>query len=343
MKILRLVFIWAVFSLIMQFGGLFVLDKYYFTNNSNVTSKKVAIEVPKKKTEKPVDVPKEAENIRISYNGKYIAYFENDDLKVMNTTTGEVETVETTGDSQVSYFIWLNDRNRIVMTEKEKSKKGQILSLSSYDVDKSEKIKMVDLCEVDSNSTVEEIKSSTKTGVNYIKISHSTNRSSIYRVDINHKVTKVATQVNNLGNIFVVPRLDRLVYDDMLNRGIYATQPNKKLNFKQGSKTALLGIDGESVVYVGEVNQENKISKIYYGTLDESQSLWKEVALSSAVDSKDVYINFKGQLLINDNLQGKIKNITLNKEYKYEGNFIGIYNDGVATVVNNKLYKTEFK
>lgn len=343
MKILRLVFTWAALSLAMQCAGLFFLDKYYFTNNSNVTSTKVEIETPKKNTEESVFIPKDAENINISYNGKYIAYFQNEDLKVMNTTTGEVETVETTDGSQVSYFIWLNDRNRIVMTEKEKSKKGQILSLSSYDVDKSEKIKIVDLCEVDTKSTVEEIKSSTKTGVNYIRIAHSTNRSSIYRVDINHKVTKVSTQVNNLGNIFVVPRLDRLVYDDVLNRGVYATQPNKKLSFKQGSKTKLLGIDGESIVYVGEVNAEKTISKIYYGTLDQDQSLWKEIALSSPVNSTDVIITNKGQVLINDNVQGKVRDILYNKEYKYEGKFIGIYNSGVATVINDKFYKTEFK
>lgn len=343
MKILRLVFIWAAFSLTMQCAGLFLLDKYYFTNNSNVTSKKVEIETPKKKSEEPVFIPKDAQNINVSYNGKYIAYFQNDNLKVMNTTTGEVETVEATDGSQISYFIWLNDRNRIVMTEKEQSKKGQALSLSSYDVEKREKIKIVDVCELDTKSTVEEIKSSTKTGVNYIKIAHNTNRSSIYRVDINHKVTKVSTQINNLGNIFVVPRLDRLVYDDLLNRGIYATQPNKKVNFKQGSKTKLLGIDGESVVYVGEVNAEKTISKIYYGTLDESQSLWKEITLSSPVNSTDVFINNKGQVLINDNIQGKIKDILSNKEYKYEGKFIGIYNSGVATVINDKFYKTEFK
>ena len=57
----------------------------------------------------------------------------------------------------------------------------------------------------------------------------------------------------------------------------------KKLNFKQGSRTELLGIDGESVVYVGEVNGEKSISRIYYGTLDESQSLWRKSDRSHVV------------------------------------------------------------
>lgn len=343
MKKFKLIFIWAIFSIVMQCLGLFLLDRFYFKNNSDVKSKTVEIKTPQKKEQKHVEIPTEAKEKQISFSGKYVSYFLDNELWYINTETGDSKKVESTQGVEITKYIWLSDRNRVVFTQKEKTKKGQILSVYSYDVDKGEPIKIADIAGVDSKSVVTAIESSAKHNGTYIKIEQGNKQRAVYRINIMHEVTRVQLQTYDLGDICVVRRNDRLVYNDVSNKGIYVTQPNKKLNFKSNLKTQILGIDGDSLIYIGQLDEDKKVTNVIWGSLDKDESTWEQKKLDEPISKEDIYINNKGQILFNNSSKSMVIDCVSKQEYKYEGEFMGVYNGGIVTLLNNKIYKTQIE
>ena len=136
MKIFKRILLWASFSILLQLSGLFYINNYFLSNNSDFKISKV---VNNKKTNAEVYIPDGAQNINVSYDGRYIAYYEKDVLKVINTNTGDVKTIEFNKGVKVSYYKWLSDRNRMLIAEKHTSSSGNSFELAYYDVDKDSK------------------------------------------------------------------------------------------------------------------------------------------------------------------------------------------------------------
>jgi hypothetical protein len=82
---------------------------------------------------------------------------------------------------------------------------------------------------------------------------------------------------------------------------------------------------------------------VYYGTIEKSTSEWKSIELHESIDKDDIYISKKGQILLNDNLKGIVKNASSGKETAYRGKFLQIYDDGVASISEGKLQKTDLR
>ena len=60
--------------------------------------------------------------------------------------------------------------------------------------------------------------------------------------------------------------------------------------------------------------------------------------LEKSKPAKDIYINDKGEILINDSLEGKITNLTTSEVVSYEGKFVSVNNRVVCTSDNGKIY-----
>ena len=71
MKLYKKIIAWAILSIVLQVGGLFILDNFVFKHSSNFKSNKIDIE---KQDTKDINatIPSGAENVNISYNGKYL-------------------------------------------------------------------------------------------------------------------------------------------------------------------------------------------------------------------------------------------------------------------------------
>lgn len=339
MKKLNSIISWICISLILQLGGLVFLDRYYLNSDSTIKSIKIDTKKDQKEKENPVDIDESGTDKKFSFDGRYLAYFNQDDLYVLSTSDGKIKNVEKNPKIKILYYNWLNDRNRMLIAEREKGDDGQTIQLSYYDVSKDEKQKIVDLDDVSLSANIDQIKASTLTNVIYIKVSNN-GRSSIYRIDINHNLNKVAKITTKVGNIEVVPHEDRLVYDDEVNGSILATSPNVRLNFDSRSK--LLAVDSEDIVYIGQINDE-KITKICYGKLDEPTSQWKVVELGEPVDKNNIHITQNGAIFVNDSFKGEVRDVLQGKVFKYSGHFLDIYDEGIGSVHDGKLYKTLFQ
>lgn len=342
MKNLKRITTWIVLSLLIQFIGFFYIDKYYLSTNATVKVKKVENKASDKKPDVEVKIPENAEHISVSFDGKYVAYYDGDKLKVCNTKNGENKDISFDEGVQVSYYKWLSDRNRMLIGEKHNNDDGAGFKLSYYDVDKDTKEEIKDLTWADENSEVKDIQASTLTNVIYVKVARSGGRSSIYWINIMKEMKKVNTNAYLVGETAILYHDDKLLYEDATYNKVYATNMENSIRISGVDKPRILGVDNDDNVYIGSM-ENDKITKIYYGTLEKPTKEWNVLPLRDPVDKKGIFISEQGKVMINDNLKGVIKEVSTGKETSYTGRFLQIYSTGVASIKDGKLVKTNFK
>ncbi|MBE6063300.1 MAG: dipeptidyl-peptidase IV [Clostridium butyricum] len=332
MKWYKKIIAWAILSILLQVGGLFILDNFVFKHSSNFSSNKIDVEKEKTK-DINASIPNGADNVNLSYNGKYLTYYENDTLYMEETKTGTKSEVKTEDGGTILYYKWLSDRDRIIIAEKVEKQGDSVIQLVTYNPKDSSVTYVNTICNYQKDMEVKKISESTIIGVYYIDVYKGGLKSSVYRVDINNELTKVSLQAGVLGNMQVIPHKDRLIYEDEVNNKFYVTSPEKQLIFNSNKKLTLLGIDREDVIYVGELNGD-KISSIIYGKVDDDTAKWTTINLEAVVNKKDIYFSNKSEILINDNLVGVVKNLNTGLEVPYDGKLLAIKEDFIATTDN---------
>ncbi|MBE6071364.1 MAG: dipeptidyl-peptidase IV [Clostridium butyricum] len=330
MKMFRKFIVWAILSVILQFAGLYVLENTIFKNTSEFKSEDLNLN--KDKTENiNGTIPNSAEQIAISYNGEYLTYVQDDKLFVEEAETGTTNEVVTKDNGQIMYHKWLADRNRLIIAEKIVKEGTEVIQLITYDPRDNSEIVVRTICNYQENMQINKISASVFTGVYYIDVYKGSMKSVLYRIDRNDALNRVDVRADVLGNMEVIPREDRLIYEDRINNRFYITNPSNRLEFNSNKNLALLGIDKEGIVYVGELDGE-KVSSITYGKVEEDTSSWDKIELNDVVNKNDLYFNEKSEILINHNLEGKVKNLMTGKEIEYEGKLIEIKEDFISTV-----------
>lgn len=341
MKVIRRIIAWSLLSIICQVSVLFILDRFVFRQSSEFASKKIELNKPYE-DKINIKIPSNAENIKVSFNGRYMSYEKNDEVIITETKTGKEGNVKTQKGGQILYYEWLPERERIVIVEKIKQKGRNVLQLATYNPRNSETTYVTELCEYEKNMKVRSITESIFTNVYYVYISNGDTKDRCYRVDVNNEKFDVVFKCTNFGRMFVIPHTDRLVYDDLTNNVVYVTSPNKKLKFNTNNNIRLIGIDRNDVIYVGQ-EKDGKIFSIFYGKVDDDTSTWNNVNLDSPIVIDDIYFNSDSNIIVNDLLQGKVQNITTGKEYEYIGKFIDVKDNFIALNDAGKLVFKKFE
>jgi hypothetical protein len=340
MKIFKRIFLWILVSLAIQFSGLFYVDKYILTSDTSIQTKKI-VNSGAKQEDVEVKVPDNAKNVTVSFNGRYLAYYDGDVLKVINTKTGEEKNVDFADGVQVSFYKWLSDRNRMLIAEKVTGKKGSSFKLAYYDVDKAVKEDIKELDWADKKSEVEDIQASPLTNIIYVKVANSGGRSSIYWINIMNEMKKIDTMAYMIGTIKVLPHEDKLIYEDLTHHRIYVTGQYEPLKINGISNPSLIDVDDDDNVYIGDT-QDGKVTKLYYGSIKEGNNALQVIDLGGAVNKDEIFVNLQGKVYVNDNLKGDVREVSTGKENLYPGNFLKIYTDGIISISDGKLVKTLF-
>ena len=337
MRAFKNLIIWAMISLIIQMAGLFYLNNFLLASNNVVKSKKI-VNSQNNKPDAEVKIPNEAKDINVSYDAKYVAYYANEKLYVVNNQTGKTDNVSFNDGAKVSFYKWLPDRNRMLIAEKNSGN----ISLSYYDVDKAQKDSISKITMADSESEVVDIEAAPLPNVIYIKVATSSNRNNIYWINIMKDKKKIETISSNIGKIAVLPHDDKMVYESVTYGKVYVTGLVNSLTFTGSDKTCLLGVDSEDQVYIGNVNGDGKVTQIHYGTLKQNTSSWQTANLTSPVSKKDLFVAGNGKVYINDNLKATFTELKTGKVTNYKGIFLELYNNGIASINEGVFVKTAF-
>lgn len=334
--------IWIVVSLSLQCLGLFYIDNYFLTTDSKIVSKKV-VEVKSTKSKNvDITIPTNAENILISYDAKYISYYEDEKLVIVNCLTGKTKNIEPMDGCKVSFVSWIPGRNRLILVEKEIDDESSNLILYSYDALKGEKVKNIKFeCDV-INPKVEDVQTAPLTGLIYVKVSNNANKSSIYRIDRNPDMSKIDTIPKLVGNIALIRYEDKLVYEGSVYNKIYVTGKSNAINVGDVDKLTLIGADANDNIYLGQL-KDNLLSKVYYGKMSQDTSEWKTIDLQTPCVKENLFVSNNGKIYQNDSLKGVLVEINSGTETKYEGKLLELYSGGVVYLVNNKISFVTFK
>lgn len=346
MRNLKRLGIWVLISLFLQSAVLLYLDKFYFVTETSFKATKVDNPVKVKSSNAAVAVPENAKQLSLSYDGKFLAYYDGNLLKVANTLTGDVKSVQIDQGSKVSYYKWSPDINNMIIAEKKSSSKGDTIIFSNYDAQKDKKKAIesdnrgnsVSVLLPDKKSEVEDIEISTLTNMIYVKVKNSGNRSSIYAINVMAQIEKLKLSSYFPGDIVTFPHEARMAYEDLTYHRIYVTGISNPITIKGVTNPALIAADDEDRLYIGQLDN-GKIKKIYFGSLSATTDKWQSFELKSPADKKDIFVSTSGTIYINNNLKGIVTNITTNKDITYKGRFIQMYNGGIASVVDGKLSK----
>jgi hypothetical protein len=343
MKIFKRLLLLGVVTFILEASFLFYINNYYlseeqaFTLQSDTVAKEVFAE--KKLI---INLPEQYKDFKISYDGSYVSYIESGKLKVVSMKDGSSNEISIDGDVEQSYYGWLDDRNRIVSTEKKQKDSKWVVKFYHYDVKTQEKVEVKDFINEKEvfltldgkGSQVGKIEFNTLNTIIYPKININENESKLYRVDATAPIELIKTQTKSIGDIRVIKNLDKVAYEDIQNKKIYLSDSKTAITIKDVSEYKLLSVDDVSKIYIGSVIN-GKIDRVFYKNLKDKEADWLISSLENPVLDKDIYITFLGEIFINDAEKAIIKSLSSTKEFKYEGTILGGYNEGVI-VINNK-------
>jgi hypothetical protein len=348
MRGIKKLIIWALIPVSLELCAFTYVDKFYLSQDNNVK----IVKVENKKAEAPklknVDISEKAKDIKVSYDGRYVCYEEDGNLKLLDFNTGEVTNIEKDKNNSISYHTWLPDRNRLYIAEKVAFSKGRaLIKMYSYDVDKKEKYEWVDnhqnKTEIElqsKQSEVKEIAMSTLSGLAYIKVDNTNNNYSMYRVNVMTQLEKMRLKNTVIGKIGVTPTDDRFIYED---------KKQNKLNIEGYSSTKkplnnllYLGVDYDNLIYLG-VKQEEKVSEVLYGSLNEPMEKWNKIKLDKVTAREQIHVTLNGQVYLDKLENHELTDLKSSKKCSYEGKLTAICENSIVYFNNGKLYKVPIK
>ncbi|MBC8063171.1 MAG: hypothetical protein H7Y18_21265 [Clostridiaceae bacterium] len=349
MKTYKRIVIWILISVSIQVIGLFYLDKYYFAESSEIKSTKLV--VPPKKIIKAVDikVDSSAKQTQMSNDGKYLSYYDNDKLKVVDTVTGSVNTVKIPDGVSLSFYKWLPDRNRIILAEKMKKNQINIIKFYYYDVSKNiteevrndAKNQEIFFELKNEKSEIEDIELSPLTNVMYVKVLNPGRRNVIYRLNIMADINKLDLKVYSVGKMQISYTEDELYFEDLLYKKIRNSE-GKEVKIPEMKSPSIVGSDSKNNIYIADV-KDGLVNKIYWGIYKGNTTTWTSKELVVPVNVKNIYISLGGKIYVNDALNAVVTELLSGNQTKYTGVLQSIYTKGIATIEEGKLVKTSFK
>lgn len=340
MKIIKHISIWVLISIVAQISILFYLDKYYLKPEKTFETKKVAQQTTVKK-KVDISIPTDAVQISASFDGKYVSFVQDGNINVVSIENGQVKVVKADSGYKISMYKWLCDRDRMFISEKPETNDGYLI-LNYYDSPKDTKGKIENITYTDSKSEVQDIEVAPKTNVVYMKVYRYGTKSDIYSSNAMNDLKKVDTLTSNVGTVKTLTLKDDMIYEDKIKNKIYSLNDNKSIVINNVTKPVLLGVDCKDNIYIGSMVND-KINKVYYGSLDKTTDQWQSLSILNPCDVNDIFVSKSGNTYVNYNLKGQVLELKSNNITAYKGILASMSDTTVISVDNGKLEKTNYK
>lgn len=342
MKAAKKIIICTLLGVLLQNLIFLYVEKIYLGGESNYNIQKVDNTANSKSLK--TNISENAEDIRTSYDGKYISYMDNGKLIVCNyKDESKNEYKEASG--KIEYYKWLTDCNKIIVIEKMIENGDTYFVPISYDA-KTNKIN--ELTDFDRNEV--KIKSSSL-GAKVVSVAFSTVSSSLYMnieedgmnnlyyANQMNQIEKVRSN-ENIGNIAVPTTSSNVIMEE--SNKIFDLSKNNNLEIPSENNPRILGADKDDKVYLYNDNN-GKTDTIYYANLSEKSYRWNEIKLKSEEDIKNIFLDYSGKIYINNPSKKTANEIISGKEIKYEGDLIGSYSEGVISKNGNEIIKNDLE
>ncbi|MGG7176272.1 hypothetical protein ACQPU1_01675 [Clostridium paraputrificum] len=340
MRKYKKILIWTTIAVVLQQVVFLYIEKIYLKPDKELNVKEVT-DRGSKEGKLEVSIRESIDGIKVSSTGRYIAYLDNNKIKVLDSTEDIEKEVESMG--EVVFYKWLSNEDSILIVQKIKekngyyfepisfsAKKGEVRELSDFDM-KDVRIKLENKWDKIDSAVFSNITHSL-----YIKVKKSSGKSDLYYSNIMNQIEKVRSN-KNIGDMVVPATSSKLVME--LDSKITILDSSGNILIPNTKKAAILGSDINDNVYFGEI-VEGKVKRILYCVLSESERKWNELKLSEPVDKEDIQVDYSGKVYVNYKKDNKVVELISDKRINYEGEFVQGYSKGIVSTNGNKLIKT---
>ncbi|MDI6604910.1 MAG: hypothetical protein QME35_07205 [Thermoanaerobacteraceae bacterium] len=334
MKKLKKIFIWFIIPILIEMGVLYYINDYFLSSTDTIQIKKVADEDISLRKKIQLNLPFDAKDIKASYDGGFISYILNNELIIVDTNTSRIKkTIDINGET-IDYYTWLTDRNRLLYYCKANYHGKEAIQIKAYDLDTNNDIKVDKLIYVPKGSCITNVTLSPLTNMIYINIVDKQGDSMLYRVDIMGKIVELRLPVKRIVRMYETQRNDNLVYESS-NNVIRVIKNGSGYTLVSGGYY-LIGVDSNDYVYLGKL-KNNKITEIYYGSLEEKMKYWCHLAVKEPVDCHNTIIMLRSGNIYNVIGNKDLKDVKTDKILSAYGKIIGVNKNYIIYKENNKV------
>ena len=342
MKILRTLLIWALISLVLQFGAFSILNYQIEKAMTPITASSEPITSQLKTTIPGSDL----KTLQISYAKDYLAYYENGTLKVFNLKKKKVVFESSPPKDKtlgVLTYQWLQDRNTLIYfyaDKKSNSGNSQTTELYSLDFPNSDEDTAPDnrlnqTVKFPAGGKIEELVISTSTNLMYFTVKKGSTEQ-LFEITVNKNVSTLNKQGETIDAMAASDQHGTLYIDSKVGptQNIIAFDTGKRKIISRNNYDRILGIRAGKV-YIGEVknNELIKIKSITDRTImTENPSLKIEWQGSIPFNNARALVGAKGQVVVYDQQTASIVTAGQLKEVKLLGDQNYVSNDGAEII-----------
>jgi hypothetical protein len=346
-KALRL-YKWVILSVIFQVIILMFFNNVYLNNRGEATMTLLPTDDQQssKKQVITVSIPKDATDIKVSYDSGYVGYMLDKKLEVYDIKAKKVAKSISLKSDIITNFHWLSDRNTLVYATRTPDEVPGAVQVITYSMDTDVQHDYPKISGLPRKSEIVSIDLSHLTNTIYTLVKTSATEAKIYRYNVMSQLyhisnTSAETIIKNM------QYTDKLVYQDGRNNKVNIFTWNEPrgstANLSLKNKAVLLKVAGsDDEMFFGELNSDNKVSKVIYGKEKESPDNWKSLALKTPALPENIVVTSVGDILELDENKKIVYNLSKNKNTSYKGKLIEVTDGQIVSMDNNELKIIEF-
>ncbi|MCE5220679.1 MAG: hypothetical protein LLF98_05255 [Clostridium sp.] len=347
MKNLVRILVWTLIALVIQQSIFLYVENVYLASDVKIEAEKVEEkETLQKKNLNEIDIKDGISDVSLSSDGRFVAYLENNKLKVLDSNDNSEKEFKSDNDGELVFYKWLTNENSMIAIQKVQKNGEFYFEPLSFNARKGETRQLADfnLNEVrinieNKNDKIDNVVFSTATHSLYIKIQKKAGKSDLYYANVMNQLAEVRSN-RDIGNIVVPTTSTNAVME--MGEGATILNSSENIEIPNVQITKVLGTDINDNVYFGE-EINDKITKIYYTVLSDKNLQWHTLTLTKPVDKEDIIVDYGGKVYVNDKPAGSVLELTTKKTIKYEGQLVQSYSKGFISRNGNKLIKNEIE
>lgn len=338
--------------LIIETGAMIYVDRSMLKDKTSADIKLVTQTSSAENQNLTAEIDPEAENVKASYTGKYLAFTVGKELKILSFANGKETSIAMDDGMTLGYYKWIYDRDQLIIAEIRKSSSGKSYA-KLYNLDAknladsstpSEIRNTVQNTEakitLSSKSKIVDMDFSTSTVTTYLKISSEGSRDILWQFNI-PDVNKAysLSGVKNIGNIQCLKNESELLYENE-DSGRVNVVGKGPLSIDGSEKLKLLGFDNSDNVYLAKGDGAST-DTIYYGSIvnddgsgDTEVNLtpdMKKITLDSPAKLSNIYVTLSGNVYRSDSESRTFENLATGKKISYTGTLKCVYGKGFIT------------
>lgn len=353
---------WILVSVMAQVVLYLAIDKLYLGSRSNLAETVKVVNVDsigknegvEEAPETSIALPANAANVKISPDGSYISYLLDKKLYIVDVVSKETKKIidnyfvngnnaQNKVEADITCIQWIPGRNTLMYGLTSTPGNPGKVQMFTYDVETGNEHVGVTFSEyyVPRGGELTDIVISPLTQVYYAKIKINQTQERLFRVNLMDEMSPSITLNTN-----AVTRIgyysEDLLYDDGSGKLFVKSAFKNPTQIQIGFNFALLNVigadqGGKDIVYLGQVNGENKVEKIYYGILGTDVTTWQSIAVAKPLLREEILIKQGGATYGIDGEGGNVYDLQDGSIVAVKGKFVDVVNDHIAYMDNNQL------